>query len=90
VGPKLRKPRAGITSSAAAARLPDVGGVDRQFGNGSRRPEIFPASAMAPGKRSPFHFRLRPFLAAFTDAMMRAFFSPHALRSAVTTAPGTG
>jgi hypothetical protein len=46
--------------------------------------------AYRPGFRMPAHLRFLPFLASFTAPMMRRFFSPHALQSAMTTAPGTG
>jgi hypothetical protein len=43
------------------------------------------------GKRcAHLYFRLRLFFAAFSAPMIRPFFSPHALQSAVRIAPGTG
>jgi hypothetical protein len=36
------------------------------------------------------HLRFRPLFAFATSPIIRAFFSPQALQSAATTAPGTG
>jgi hypothetical protein len=65
-----------LALSARAPRSAEVSGVDRQV--------AAVRFAAAP------YFRLRLFLAAFTEAMMRAFFAPHVLQRAVTTAAGTG